>query len=612
MEKFHYFLNFFENSKIKRYDLLYIYISYMYYMQGNWNRILRVNLSNNDIWTEGLPIEMWENYIGGIGISAYIFNKMEKYVDPFSPENPLIIMAGPLTGTPYPNTGRHEIVSRSPLTDLLGESNSGGFFGNELKRAGYDGIIITGQADSPSIIKIDDSVKIEKRDDLWGKNFYDTQEKIRKEKKFRVMAIGVAGENRVLFSAIMNDEGRAAGRNGLGAVMGSKNLKAVAVVGTKQVPLETRSDFLKLAGDASRYLLNSPLTQGLKEYGSMIWMDAGPGLGDVPANYFNDHNFDYDELSGTKFKGLYKVTSYHCANCVIGCGRTVQFGNITVDGPEYETVAAFGPLLGNKNFDRIIEWNHLINDAGMDTISTGVLISGLNYYLKKGLINIESIKTYYENNFSGISKMIDDIAHSRGIGNELKEGLERFAVSNNIPRDMIATVKKMEIPMHDPRAFKLQGLGYATSSRGADHLQAEMYEVDMGMDNENLGIRSGDRWTIDDEKRVETLVNTQNYRQIQNSVIICSYAKVDTQSLIDALNFATGFNYDYEIFKKIGENIIDLKRKINKKLGLKNEDDYLPGIVRKGIEGEPEESSTSENEFKNAINKYYKIRKWND
>ncbi|MGC8547295.1 MAG: aldehyde ferredoxin oxidoreductase family protein [Thermoplasmata archaeon] len=581
-------------------------------MQGNWNRILRINLSNNDIWTEELPLEIWENYIGGVGISSYIFNKMEKYVDPFSPENPLIIFAGPLTGTPYPNTGRHEIVSRSPLTELLGESNSGGFFGNELKRAGYDGIIITGRADSPSIIKIDDSVRIEKRDDLWGRNFYDTQEKIRKEKKFRVMAIGVAGENRVLFSAIMNDEGRAAGRNGLGAVMGSKNLKAVAVFGSKQVPIERRADFLKLAGDASRYLLNSPLTQGLKEYGSMIWMDAGPGLGDVPANYFNDHNFEYDELSGTKFKGLYKVTSYHCANCVIGCGRTVQFGNIIVDGPEYETVAAFGPLLGNKNFDRIIEWNHLINDAGMDTISTGVLISGLNYYLKNGLINNESLKTYYESDFSGISKMINDIAHSSGVGNELKEGLERFAVSNNIPRDMIATVKKMEIPMHDPRAFKLQGLGYATSSRGADHLQAEMYEVDMGMDNENLGIKSGDRWTIDDEQRVETLINTQNYRQIQNSVIICSYAKVDAQSLIDALSFATGFNYDYEKFKQIGENIIDLKRKINKKLGMKNDDDYLPGIVRKKIEGELEESSTSENELKNAINKYYKIRKWND
>ncbi len=579
-------------------------------MQGNWNKILRINLTNNDIWTEELPTEIWEDYIGGIGVSAYLFNKIGKYVDPFSPDNPLIIMAGPLTGTPYPNTGRHEVVSRSPLTGLFGEANSGGFFGNELKRAGYDGIIINGSADSYSIVKIDESVKVEKRDDLWGRNFYETQEKIRKEKKFKVMAIGIAGENKVLFSAIMNDEGRAAGRNGLGAVMGSKKLKAIAVVGSKQVPLERRSDYLKLSGEASRYLLNSPLTQGLKEYGSMIWMDAGPGLGDVPANYFTDHNFDYDELSGSRFKELYRVTSYHCANCVIGCGRTVQYGSITVDGPEYETVAAFGPLLGNKNFDRIIEWNHLINDAGMDTISTGVLISGLNYFLKEGLINDESLKTYYENNFSGISRMIEDIAHSRGIGNELKDGLERFALSNNIPRDMIATVKKMEIPMHDPRAFKLQGLGYATSSRGADHLQAEMYEVDMGMENENLGIKSGDRWTIDDDQRVRTLISTQNYRQIQNSAIICSYAKVDTQSLIDALNYATGFSYNYEKFISIGERIIDLKREINIKLGMKNEDDYLPRIVRKGIEGEPGESATDDGELKNALKKYYEIRKW--
>ncbi len=579
-------------------------------MGGTWNKIIRINLSSNEIWNEELPQEIWEEYIGGIGVSSYLFKKLGKIVEPFSPDNPLIIMAGPLTGTPYPNTGRHEIVSRSPLTGLLGESNSGGFFGNELKRAGYDGIVITGKAEEPSIIKIEDNVKIERRSDLWGKNFYETQEKIRKDKKFRVMAIGVAGENGVLFSAIMNDEGRAAGRTGLGAVMGSKNLKAIAVIGNKQIPLYKREEFLKLAGETSRYLLNSPLTQGLMEYGSMIWMDAGPGLGDVPANYFQDHNFDYDELSGSRFKGMYKVTSYHCANCVIGCGRTVEYGNINVDGPEYETVAAFGPLLGNKNFNKIIEWNHLINDAGMDTISMGVLISGVNYYLKKGIISDEKLDEYFINDFSGISRMIEDIAFSRGLGNELKQGLERFALSKNIPRDMIATVKKMEVPMHDPRAFKLQGLGYATSSRGADHLQAEMYEVDMGMDNENLGIKAGDRWKIDEDERVSTLVNTQNYRQVQNSVIICSYAKVDPISLINALKLSTGFEYDYEKLKKIGSSIIDLKRDINIKMGMDYKDDYLPLLVRKGIEGEPEESATGDNEIKDALNRYYKIRKW--
>ncbi|MEM4949795.1 MAG: aldehyde ferredoxin oxidoreductase N-terminal domain-containing protein, partial [Thermoplasmatales archaeon] len=331
-------------------------------MEGNWNKFLNVNLETDEIWDEGLSEDEWERWIGGVGIGVRLFSKIFKGNDPLSPDNPIVIMTGPLVGTPFPNSGRHEIISRSPLTGLLGESNSGGFFGNELKKAGYDGLIIRGSSQVPKVITIDESVKIAEVPELWGKDFYFTREFLRKEKKYSVMGIGRAGENSVYFSSIMNDEGRAAGRTGLGAVMGSKKLKAIAVKGTLQVPVSDRKRFFDLIKKVSGYLIESPLSQGLKSNGSMIWMDMGQGMNDIPANYFKDHKFDYDSLSSMKFHGLYNVTSYHCANCVIGCGRTVRVGSKNIDGPEYETVASLGPLLGNSDFDLILRWNDLIND----------------------------------------------------------------------------------------------------------------------------------------------------------------------------------------------------------------------------------------------------------
>ncbi|MEM0130492.1 MAG: aldehyde ferredoxin oxidoreductase C-terminal domain-containing protein, partial [Thermoplasmatales archaeon] len=486
----------------------------------------------------------------------------------------------------------------------------GGFFGNELKRAGYDGLIIRGSSQVPKVITIDESVKITEVPELWGKDFYFTREFLRKEKKYSVMGIGRAGENLVYFSSIMNDEGRAAGRTGLGAIMGSKKLKAIAVKGALQVPVSDRKRFFDLIKKVSGYLIESPLSQGLKSNGSMIWMDMGQGMGDIPANYFKDHKFDYDSLSSMKFHGLYNVTSYHCANCVIGCGRTVRVGSKNIDGPEYETVASFGPLLGNTDFDLILRWNDLINDAGMDTISTGVLISGIKSYLDEGILKNSELEGYFHDGFKRVSDLIEEIVAGNGVGKELRKGLHKFSVANGIPVDRIATIKKMEIPMHDPRAFKLQGLGYATSTRGADHLQAEMYEVDMGVEDRKIGIVSGDRWNVNSDERIRTLINVQNYRQIYNSAILCTYAKVSSDDVAEVLSIATGFDFSVEKLISIGRNIIEEKKKINEKLGWKPEDDYVPKMVRERIEGEPEESGTRDDEMKALLKRYRDQRGW--
>ncbi len=578
-------------------------------LPGFWDKILFINLSSNEIWTEGID-DAWENYIGGIGIASFLF---EKYGinDPFDGKNPIIIMTGPFVGTAFPNSGRHEIVSRSPQTNFLGEANSGGHFGYELKRSGYDGIVIVGKSDIPRIIYIDDgNINIEDASNLWGLDIYSTQKKINERKKFSVMTIGPAGENLVYFSSVMNDEGRAAGRTGLGAVFGSKKLKAIAVRGKNIIPLYNKNEFNKLAVSIAKQIIESPVVSGFKNYGSMIWIDGGQGFGDVPANYYHDHDFPYDSLSSIKFHETFNVTSYHCSSCVIGCGRTVSYKSFKIDGPEYETVAAFGSLLGNQDMEKIILWNHLVNSLGLDSISTGVLISALNYYIKNNLLNDENLKNYLSNNFDHVTDLIKDIAYKKGIGNDLSFGLERFALSKGIERDLIATVKNLEVPMHDPRAFKLQGLVYATSSRGADHMQGDMYQVDIGGSHEELGITMGDRWIVDSDERVMSVIKTQDFRQIYNSLIICYYAQPSPEDIKNAYNLATGFNVTLEELMEIGSKIINKKRKINESLGLSKDDDYLPKIVRSKIENEPEESQMTDNELKSLLARYYKLRGW--
>ncbi|HEU12953.1 MAG TPA: hypothetical protein ENO35_02550, partial [Euryarchaeota archaeon] len=473
-----------------------------------------------------------------------------------------------------------------------------------------DGIFIQGIAEKPSVVYIDDGdVSIADASSLWGLDVYSTQIKVKERGEYSVMSIGPAGENLVLFSSVMNDEGRAAGRTGLGAVFGSKRLKAIAVRGKKLVPLARKDEFNRLSSRVAKELIESPVVSGFRDYGSMIWMDGGQGFGDIPANYFRDHNFPYDSLSSMKFHETYVVRSYHCSSCVIGCGRSVDFHGKNVDGPEYETVAAFGPLLGNQDFEKILKWNHLVNSLGMDSISTGVLLSAVKYFIDNGMIDI-SLNKYFENGFERLEDLIVDIAHARGDGKDLSKGLERFAISRGIERDMIATVKGLEIPMHDPRAFKLQGLIYATSSRGADHMQGDMYQVDIGGSHEEIGIVSGDRWAVDTDERVLSAIKTQDYRQIYNSLILCYYAQPSPSEILDAFNLSTGLEKSLDDLMESGARIVNLKRRINVDLGLKMEDDYLPRIVRSPIQGEPEESGMGDDELRSLLERYYRLRGW--
>ncbi|GGP21550.1 aldehyde ferredoxin oxidoreductase [Thermocladium modestius] len=570
-------------------------------MEGNWNNIVHIDLGSGDVWSEDMEESVWRKYIGGVGLGSYLFGKYSRSADAFSPDNPVIITTGPLVGTSFPESGRHEIVSRSPQTTLLGESNSGGRFGFELKRSGIDGLVITGRAQGPVAIVIDDgSVRLIDASRLWGLTTYDAIKAL-SPGGYSVAAIGPAGEHGVLFAAVMNDNGRAAGRTGMGAVFGSKMLKAIAVRGRKQVPLHDRAGFLNHSSYVAKYLYEAAFSTSLREFGSSVWMDAGSALGDVPAHYFTSLAFNYDALSSIKLREMFNPVSRPCASCVIGCGREERLNGKRIDGPEYETVAVFGPLLGNSDLTSILEWNYLVNSLGLDSISTGVIISAVKYFVDNGLLG-------KEHEIGSVSQAIQDIAYRKGIGNELADGLERFAARHGIDKNMVATVKGLEIPAHDPRAFKLQALTYATSTRGACHLQGEMYAVDIGAAQESIGIKQGDRWNVDTDERVLSLIKAQDYRQVQNSVIICTYGYPPAEDVLKAVNLATGFQMDLEEMMRDGAAIMDLKREINERLGWTPDMDWLPALVRREI-GE-ENPGISDEEMKSLLNRYYKLRGW--
>ncbi|MEA1871807.1 MAG: aldehyde ferredoxin oxidoreductase N-terminal domain-containing protein, partial [Chloroflexota bacterium] len=368
-------------------------------MYGCHGEILQVDLSTQQTKDIELKEEDLRNFVGGSGLGAkLLYPVMSKDLDPFSPENPLLFMTGPFTGTAIPSTGRHIICAKSPLTGVWGESSSGGFFGVSLKASGYDGVMIVGRSDEPVYLWIHDgTAEIKDATHLWGKGFYQTKDILTKEmggKRARISAIGQGGENLVRYASIMNDNGRAAGRCGLGAVMGAKKLKAIVVHGDKR-PCVANSGKLQENIKAALVVPITELTalstrEMFREFGTIGYLDMAMYLSDAPAKYFSKSVFPVEDIDGKALKQKYTVTQIACsAGCPIVCGRLTKYGKHgigQVHGPEYETVAALGPCCMNFDLDSIIYAHHLCNDYGIDTISTGVSIAFGMYLYEKGVL----------------------------------------------------------------------------------------------------------------------------------------------------------------------------------------------------------------------------------
>ncbi len=496
-------------------------------------KLLVIDLSSKSVHEEQIDPDQARDFIGGSGLTArLLYDKLSKSIDPLGPDNPLLYMTGPLVGTSMPAAGRCTVSAKSPLTGFWGESNTGGFIGPELRFAGYDGLYITGKSAEPCWISIQDQeVKIHDAGDLWGQDTYQTQESIRvflNDPKTRISCIGTAGENLVKMAALINDHGRAAGRTGMGAVMGSKNLKAISFRGSQKVPLFNPGAFKEAVNASLQVIKDSISVEALRIAGTAGYIDMALMFGDMPVGYHQVGEWEPGgNLSGVLMTEKHLTRNTACYRCPIICGRetrTVKYKVDKVDGPEYETIASFGSLAMVDDLEGVIYAGHLCNVFGLDTISTGSTIALVCDLFEKGILTEEStggLKIRF-GDIKMSHQLIEMIARKEGFGKLLSEGSAALAAHFGVP-EKAAVVRNLEIPMHDSRSFSGMAPVYALSPRGACHLQGDVYRVDTGMGHAvELGLIPGERFENSEDKG-RVAARTQAWSSLYNALTVCIF-----------------------------------------------------------------------------------------
>ena len=587
-------------------------------MSGYMGRLLVVDLTSGELKEEPLDDNLAHDFVGGAGYAArYLYDELGPDTDPLGPENTLMFMTGPLVGTRAPSCGRHEVCALSPLTGIWGESNSGGFWGAELKFSGYDGIVVRGRSSKPVWLSVIEGhpPALHDASDLWGLDTYETQQRLRDElgdDKLRVASIGPAGENQVLYAAIMNDHGRAAGRTGMGAVMGSKNLKAIALRGRQRVPLAETETFSQTAKQAVRIVKDDISTQVYRQMGTASFVDMSIMWGNLPNKYWTEPPFEEaTNLSGVSMMETILTRPVACYGCLVACGRQVSLKDSpyaveVVDGPEYETIGTLGSLLGVSDLPGVAYANHLCNRYGLDTVSAGSSIALAYLLYDRGFItaadsgglplqwgNIETAQT-----------LLEMIARREGFGDALAEGAKRLAARYGA-EDLAVHVNGLELPAHDPRALSGMAVVYATSPRGACHMQGDMYIIDMGLTLSEVGIFPGGRFKT--RSKSKTVRRLQDWRTLYNSAIMCTFVNPTVPILTQLLSAATGWSSDIVCWHRTGERIFNLKRAFNNRLGVRRGNDRLPQMVLVPMSGG---SMGRTPRMHKLLEEYYTYREW--
>lgn len=599
-------------------------------MKGGYTgRILYVNLTDERIRVESIDEEAARKYIGGKGYALHVFYKkyLKEYmskgiaprdIDPLGPENVLAFTTGPITGIAgAPAPGRYHVMAlRSPLTGSVGSANSGGEFGPYLKFAGYDMIFIEGQAERPVYIEIvEGHVDIKNAGDLWGLNTFDTTRILTKRighKNTSVACIGPAGENQVLIASIINDEHRAAGRTGLGAVMGSKKLKAIVVAGSQQPAVAEPEEYKKLSIELIERLRKNPVTgEALPKYGTAVLVNIINQVGGLPfKNWQSGYNPEADKISGETLAAKYLIKRRPCWGCQIGCGRvsSVKFGPYQIlytEGPEYESIWALGNDTGVVDLEAIIKANHLCDELGLDTISMGSTIATAMELYEKGLIPEEDLEGM-DLRFGNPAALVEAVwrtAYKSGFGAKLALGSKRLAEMYGAP-ELSMSVKGLEMPAYDPRAIKGIGLTYATANRGGCHVTG--YTVS----SEVLGIpEKTDPLTPAGKARLAKLF--QDLTAVVNSAVNCLFTtfEINAEDYARLFNTIAGFNFTSKDVLTIGERIYNLERYIMSLYGFSAKDDILPPrLLREPMPEGPAKGHVVELDV--MLKEYYELRGW--
>jgi len=599
-------------------------------VNGYTGNIFRVDLTNESVSIENPDEIFYRRYIGGEGFVAYyLLKELNNDIDPLGPENKLIFATGPLTGYAIPGTGRNSVGAKSPLTGGFGEAEVGGHWGAELKHAGCDAIIIEGKAKNPVYLWISDGeAEIKDASHLWGKITGETEALIKEElgdKFIRVAQIGPGGENLVRYACIINDLRNAAGRSGMGAVMGSKKLKAIAVRGHKRLDVSNKEN-LRAKIREFNDVAYKPVS-GYFKYGTGYGiMEQFASTGNLPTQNFRDGNFKYaKDLDPGVMKEEIGLKMEACYACSLRCKKIVDIGEPwNVDplygGPEYEAIGAFGSNCGINDLKAVCKANELCNKYSIDAISTGVSISFAMECYENGILtdnDTNGIKLNF-GNAEAMVQMVELIAKRKGLGDILADGVKRAAEKiKNGSEKFAMHVKGQEIPMHEPRFKQGLGVGYAVSPTGAEHM-ANMHDTTIASERSiavHTAIGILEPLEINDIgiKKIRALVYYTNWRNLMNTLLICYFVPWDYVDIPEIVRAVTGWYTSSWELMKVGERITTMARVFNIREGFKRENDCLPErFFQPHTSGALSETAIKPEDFKSAIINYYKMIGWNE
>ncbi|KOM97660.1 aldehyde:ferredoxin oxidoreductase [Clostridium botulinum] len=584
-------------------------------MYGYNGKILRIDLTNKNCTLEPLDEEKAKKFIGarGLGVKT-LLEEIDPKIDPLSIENKLVIVTGPITGAPMPTSGRYMVVTKAPLTGTIAISNSGGKWGTELKNAGYDMIIVQGKSEVPVYVNIeDDKIEIKEAEHLWGKTSLETTEILCNEnnERAKVLCIGPAGEKLSLMAAIMNDIDRAAGRGGVGAVMGSKNLKAIVVKGSGKVKVFNEEEAKKVSLEKIKILREDPVAGGgLPTYGSAVLVNIINENGVHPVrNFQKSYTEEADKISGETLTEDCLVRKNPCYRCPIACGRWVKLDDGTeCGGPEYETLWSFGSDCDVYDLNAINVANMLCNEYGLDTISAGATIAAAMELYEKGYIKDEDIKE------DGLSLKWGDaeavvgwtkkMALREGFGDKMADGSYRLCESYGVP-EFSMTVKKQELPAYDPRGIQGHGITYAVNNRGGCHIKGYMISPEILGYPEKL-----DRFSLEGKAAYAKIFH--DLTAVIDSLGLCIFTTfgLGVQDYVDMYNVVVGGKlHDAESIMEAGDRIWTLEKLFNLEAGIDSSHDTLPKrLLKEPIPEGPSKGCV--HKLSELLPEYYAVRGW--
>ena len=576
-------------------------------------KMLRINLTDRTIKTEDLDEKLAKKFLGGRGLGTKIlYDEGVATVEPLSPENKLIFINGPLTGANVPTGGRYMVVTKAPLNNMIASSNSGGVWGARLKYAGYDALIVEGKADAPVYLVIEDEhIEIKDAAALWGKTSLETEEELKGTygKNASVLNIGPAGENLALLACIINEADRAAGRTGVGAVMGSKNLKAIVCSSKRTVVEPYDKEALRESVALNLKLLkeNGVTGTGLPTYGTAVLVNIINNVGSFPTKNWQESQFaTSEEISGEMLKEKFLVKQGFCHRCPIGCGRVINMNGKIVGGPEYEPLWAYGANCGLDDLEAITIANFWSNEMGLDAIGAPTTIAAAMELYQKGYITDEDCDgvplTW------GSAEAIIEWTKRMGLGSNplaklMASGSYRLCEHYGVP-ELSMTVKKQEMPAYDARGIQGIGLTYATSNRGGCHVRGYMISPEI------LGLPQPlDRFATEN-KALWTKI-FQDLTAVIDSSGMCLFTSfaLGAPHYAAMINAATGTNYTPDELLEVGERIYNIERMFNKAAGMKPEDDTLPKrLLEEPIPDGPSKGEVSKLHI--LLPEYYELRGW--